>query len=45
MRDMITFNPIIMVEIFDARGTDFMGLFLVSLGNEYMLLAVDYVSN
>ncbi|XP_062114226.1 uncharacterized protein LOC133825277 [Humulus lupulus] len=32
------------VEIFDVWGTDFMGPFPPSLGNLYILLAVDYVS-
>ena len=37
-------SPIIVVEIFDVRGIDFMGPFLSSFGNEYILLAMDYVS-
>jgi len=37
-------NPIIVVEIFDMWSIDFMGLFLISFGNEYNLLAIDYVS-
>ena len=37
-------NPIIIVEIFDVWGIDFMGPFPSSFGNEYILLAVDYVS-
>ena len=37
-------NPIIVVEIFDVWGIDFMGPFSSSFGNEYILLAVDYVS-
>jgi len=32
------------VEIFDVWGIDFMGPFPSSFGNEYILLAVDYVS-
>ena len=35
---------IIMVEIFDVWGIGFMGPFSSSFGNEYILLAVDYVS-
>ncbi|RDX79734.1 Pol polyprotein, partial [Mucuna pruriens] len=31
-------------EIFDVWGIDFMGPFLVSYGNSYILLAIDYVS-
>ena len=37
-------NPIIVVEIFDMWGIDFMGSFSSSFGNEYILLAVDYIS-
>ena len=37
-------NPIIIVEIFDVWGIDFMGPFPPSFGFEYILLAVDYVS-
>nr|XP_009759208.1 PREDICTED: uncharacterized protein LOC104211783 [Nicotiana sylvestris] len=32
------------VEIFDMWGIDFMGPFISSYGNEYILVAVDYVS-
>lgn len=32
------------VELFDVWGIDFMGPFLSSCGNEYILLAVEYVS-
>ena len=37
-------NPILVVEIFDVWGIDFMGPFPSSFGNLYILLAVDYVS-
>ena len=37
-------NPIIMVEIFNVWGIDFIGPFLISFRNEYILLVVDYVS-
>ena len=37
-------NPIIVVEIFGVWGIDFMGPFPSSFENEYILLAVDYVS-
>jgi len=37
-------NPIIMVEIFDLSGINFMGPFPSSFGNEYILLAMNYVS-
>ena len=32
------------VELFDVWGIDFMGPFPYSLGNKYILVAVDYVS-
>jgi len=41
---MMPLNPIIVVEVFDMWGIDFMGPFLISFGNEYILLVVDYVS-
>lgn len=37
-------NNILEVEIFDAWGVDVVGPFLYSLGNQYILMAVDYVS-
>jgi hypothetical protein len=37
-------NFILEVEIFDVWGIDFMGPFPSSRGNEYILVAVDYVS-
>ena len=37
-------NSIIIVEIFDVWGIDFMGPFLISFENVYILLAVDYIS-
>jgi len=37
-------NPILNVEIFDVWGIDFMGPFPNSCGNQYILVAVDYVS-
>ncbi|XP_057799390.1 uncharacterized protein LOC131015119 [Salvia miltiorrhiza] len=36
--------PILVCEIFDVWGMDFMGPFPSSFGNSYILLAVDYVS-
>ena len=42
-RDIMPLNPIILVEIFDVWGIDIMGPFPSSFGNEYILLAVDYV--
>nr|GEW56155.1 reverse transcriptase [Tanacetum cinerariifolium] len=43
-RDQMPMNPILVVEIFDAWGIDFMGPFPTSHGNVYILVAVDYVS-
>jgi len=37
-------NNILEVEIFDVWGVDFMGPFPSSFGNQYILVAVDYVS-
>ena len=37
-------NPILVVEIFDVWGIDFMGPFSHSFGHQYILVAVDYVS-
>ena len=37
-------DPILVVEIFDVWGIDFMGPFPASFGFEYILVAVDYVS-
>ena len=34
----------ITVEIFDVLGIDFIGTFPYCFGNEYVMLAVDYVS-
>jgi hypothetical protein len=43
-RDMMPLNPILIVEIFDVWGIDFMGPFPPSFGYEYILVGVDYVS-
>ena len=43
-QDMMPLTPILIVEIFDVWGIDFMGPFLTSFGFEYILVAVDYVS-
>ncbi|XP_070011277.1 uncharacterized protein [Nicotiana sylvestris] len=37
-------NPIQEVEVFDVWGIDFMGPFVGSSGNKYILVAVDYLS-
>ena len=41
---MMPINPILVVEIFDVWGIDFMGPFPPSFGHQYILVAVDYVS-
>ncbi|GJS96627.1 reverse transcriptase domain-containing protein [Tanacetum coccineum] len=43
-RDEMPQNAIQVYEIFDVWGIDFMGLFLSSHGNKYILVAVDYLS-
>ena len=41
---MMPLNPILEIELFDVWGIDFMGPFPNSYGNQYILVAVDYVS-
>ena len=43
-RNMMPLHPILIIEIFDCWGIDFMGPFPSSFGNLYILLAADYVS-
>ena len=43
-RNMMLLNPILKVDIFDAWVIDFMAPFPNSFGNQYILLAVDYIS-
>ena len=43
-RHMMPLTPILIVEIFDVWGIDFMGPFPSSHGFQYILVAVDYVS-
>nr|GEZ17133.1 reverse transcriptase domain-containing protein [Tanacetum cinerariifolium] len=43
-RDEMPQNSIQVCEIFDLWGIDFMGPFLSSKGNKYILIAVDYLS-
>ena len=43
-RNMKPLTPILIIEIFDCWGLDFMGPFPPSCGYLYILLAVDYVS-
>jgi len=42
--DMMPLNPILEIELFDVWGIDFMGPFSNSFGNQYILIAMDYVS-
>jgi len=44
MRGMMPLNSIIIVDVFDVWSIDFMGPFSFFFGNEYILLAMDYVS-
>ena len=41
---MMPLNPILIVDIFDVWGIDFMGPFPMSFGHSYILVGVDYVS-
>ena len=43
-RHMMPLNPILVVELFDVWGIDFMGPFPTSYGHTYILVGVDYVS-
>ncbi|GJW67658.1 reverse transcriptase domain-containing protein [Tanacetum coccineum] len=43
-RDEMPQNAIQVCEIFDVWGIDFMGPFTSSIGNKYILVAVDYLS-
>ena len=40
----MSLNPILIVELFDVWGIDFMGPFPTSFGYTYILVGVDYVS-
>ena len=42
--NMMPLNPILEIELFDVWGIDFMGPFPNSFENQYMLVAMDYVS-
>ena len=41
---MMPLNPILVVDLFDVWGIDFMGPFPMSFGYSYILVGVDYVS-
>ena len=43
-RHMMSLNPILVVDLFNVWGIDFMGPFPVSFGYIYILVGVDYVS-
>ena len=43
-RHMMPLSPILVVELFDVWGIDFMGPFPASYGHTYILVGVDYVS-
>ena len=43
-RHEMPLQGILVVQLFDVRGMDFMRPFPASFGNIYILLAVDYVS-
>ena len=43
-RHMMPLNPILVVELFDVWGIDFMGPFPHSFGYVYILVGIDYVS-
>ena len=43
-RNGMTLQGILVVQIFDVWGIDFIGPFPPSFGNQYILLVVDYVS-
>nr|CAN63866.1 hypothetical protein VITISV_009558 [Vitis vinifera] len=43
-RNQMPMNPILVVDLFDVWGIDFIGPFPMSFGNSYILVGVDYVS-
>ena len=43
-RHMMPLNSILVVDLFDVWGIDFMGPFPMSFGYSYILVGVDYVS-
>ena len=44
LKQELLLNPILVIELFDVWGIDFMGLFVSSHGMKYILVVVDYVS-
>ena len=43
-RNILPLNQILEIELFIVWGIDFMGSYPSSFGNQYVLVAVDYVS-
>ena len=43
-RNMMSFNPILKIKLFDVWGIDFIGHFPSLFGNQYIFILVDYVS-
>ncbi|WMV32914.1 hypothetical protein MTR67_026299 [Solanum verrucosum] len=43
-RQELPMNPMLVIELFDVWGIDFMGPFVSAHGLKYILVAVDYVS-
>ncbi|WKA10552.1 hypothetical protein VitviT2T_028117 [Vitis vinifera] len=43
-RNQMPMNPVLIVDLFDVWGIDFMGPFPMSFGNSYIFVGVDYVS-
>lgn len=43
-RNMMPLNPILVIEVFDCWGIDFMGPFPPSFGYMFIIVAIDYVS-
>lgn len=43
-RHELSLNPILLIEIFDVCGIEFLDPFVGSHGMKYILLALDYVS-
>ena len=43
-KDIMPLTSILQVEIFNMWGINFMGPFLIFFGNQFILVAVDYVS-
>ena len=43
-RNIMPLNPILVIEIFDCWGIDFMGPFPLSFGYQYIIVVIDYVS-